>query len=601
MTPLSVAVIGGGPSGLFFCHAMEHMMKQTGRKITVRCFEKSSQPGGIWRAAETSSTNNAETTQMYDKLWTNGASHNTEFFDYTYDEHFGRPVTVYMKRQDLLGYMLGRVHKNCPDFLEKYVQFQTLVENVSFNDTIQKFDVTIKHMDGTNKTEVHQFDKCIWACGENGKRNVPENLIRMFRDGGFQGRIIHSADASRLEEDVKDKRILLVGGGLSAEDIALQAIKLKAKKIYVSTRVSAEICWTKRWPMNKVKVLLNQAPVSVSENGKCIQFMEVEWTPDEYVRDGDHIESEIRNIDTIILCTGYRANIDMLEPSLRDGFPKTHRCQEEFLPVPDDWKMSTNMLTQHIGDVSVSDKVYYYSCYVHPKLYRGVLISNPNMMFITTYGAHVPLMACDAFAWLLAGYISGHVEMPSPEEMKQRNVTEALQYMDIPYFRYLMDGNYLEAVDDMHEMSSDDPTKNVPSWDDIEAAEALQSYKVLARVMQEAKYPFSLGTFDKLNKNGEAVKEFGNLSYYHRANLQPVGNEKNWKTFRDYDDPENFFSILTGTKAVKLDKPWMEIDKGNDGGLKVCIGSNHCTIDLVGEISSKLKVENDRERVATSP
>lgn len=601
MTPLNVAVIGGGPSGLFFCHAMEHMMKQTGRNIVVTCFEKSSQPGGIWRAAEHSNTNNAETTQMYDKLWTNGASHNTEFFDYTYDEHFGRPVTVYMKRHDLLGYILGRVHKNCPDFLEKYVQFQTLVENVVYNDTNQKFDLTIKHMDGSDTTEVRQFDKCIWACGENGKRNIPDNLVTMFRDGGFKGRIIHSADASRLEEDVKDKRILLVGGGLSAEDIALQAIKLKAKKIYVSTRVYAEICWTKNWPMKKVKVLLNQAPLSVTENGNCIQFMEVEWYPDGYERDGDEIETEIRNIDTIILCTGYRPNIEMLSPSLRDGFPKSHRCHDEFLPVPSDWKMSTNMLTPHIGDVPVSDKVHYYSCYIHPTLHRGVLIANPNMMFILTYGAHVPLMACDAFAWLLAGYVSGCVAMPSPDEMKSRNVSEALQYLDVPYFRYLMDGNYLQAVDAMLEDSSNDPAQHVPSWDDIEAAEGLQSYKALAHIMEEANYPFSLGTYDKLNKNGEQVQEYGSLSYYHRASLQPVGNEKNWKTFRDYDDAENFYSMFTGTKAVKLEKPWMEIDSSADAGLKVNCASNRGNVDSLGELTSRVKIEHQNVRVATSP
>lgn len=321
MKPLSIAVIGAGPSGLFFCHAMEYMMKKTGKVVSVTCFEKSSQPGGIWRSAESTNSNpEDETLQMYDKLWTNGPSSLTEFFDYTYDEHFGHPVSVYVKRQDLLEYILGRVQKNCPDFFEKYVQFQTLVENVMYDETDQRFHVAIKHLDDSQKSEVRQFDKCVWACGENGRRNIPDNLVRLFRDGGFKGRIIHSADVARLEDDVKDKRILLVGGGFSAEDLALQAIKLNVKKIYVSTRDNSEICWTNHWPMEKVTLLLNQAPISVTENGNCIQFMEVERELDGYVRNGDHIESEIRSIDTIILCTGYSANIDMLDPSLRQGF-----------------------------------------------------------------------------------------------------------------------------------------------------------------------------------------------------------------------------------------------------------------------------------------
>jgi cation diffusion facilitator CzcD-associated flavoprotein CzcO len=99
--PLSIAVIGAGPSGLFFCHAIEYYLKKqlqgskssAQREVKVVCFEKSSQPGGIWRAASDPSSI-YDATDMYDKLWTNGPSHLTEFFDYTYDEHFGRPVCL---------------------------------------------------------------------------------------------------------------------------------------------------------------------------------------------------------------------------------------------------------------------------------------------------------------------------------------------------------------------------------------------------------------------------------------------------------------------------------------------------------------------------
>lgn len=221
--------------------------------------------------------------------------------------------------------------------------------------------------------------------------------------------------------------------------------------------------------------------------------------------------------------------------------------------------MSSNLLTKYIGDVPVSDTVYYYSCYVHPKLYRGVLISNPNMMFISTYQADVPLMACDTFAWLHAGYITGFVEMPTSDEMKSLNVQQGLEYLDIPFYRYLVDNNYFQAVNSNENIFPDDPAESTPLWDKVEEDGEYHSIKVLARTMQDAMYPFSLGTYEKLNKNGEAIKEFSDLEYYHRANLNPVGNEKNWKTFRDCDDSEKFYSLFTGTKAVKLEKPWMEI------------------------------------------
>ena len=83
----------------------------------------------------------------------------------------------------------------------------------------------------------------------------------------------------------------------------------------------------------------------------------------------------------------------------------------------------------------VADSVRYNPCYVHPELYRGVLISNPNMMFVSTYASHVPLMACEVYAWLLAGYATGWVEMPTPDEMRNLNETHALAMFELPYFR----------------------------------------------------------------------------------------------------------------------------------------------------------------------
>jgi thioredoxin reductase len=575
--PLSVAVIGAGPSGLFFCHAMEFMMKQTGRPIHVTCFEKSSEPGGIWRAAPAAAgpgsikRKGVSDTRMYEQLWSNGASHLTEFFDYTYDDHFGRPVSVYMKRQDLLDYVIGRVKRNCPDFMEKYVQFQTVVENVVYDDTKQRFDISVKRLDvvpddsDTPMTEIKHFDKCIWACGENGRQDIPESLVRLLREGGYQGRIIHSADTARLEEDVKGKKILLIGGGLSAEDLALQAIKLQVKKVYISSRKDyVEVSAMNHWPMNKVEILQNQALLAVTDNGRCFQFMEVEWTPQGYERDGDHIETKIRGIDTVIFCTGYYANLEMLDPSLRqNGFPEKKGRVDKYINIPHQWKMPPNIMSAYTGDVKAGNEIRYHPLYSHPNYYRGVLISNPNMMFITTYGSEVPLMACDAYAWLLAGYVSGYVHMPTMEEMRETVDSETLELLKFPFYRYEVDKDYYEVVEGLEDFWPDDPEQSTP-WDEVENEEFLVTIRMLARVMREGKYPFNIGTFENLNAAGDTIAQYGLLEDSHRENLKPVGQEKNWKTFRDVDDPDKFCSFFTGTKAVALEKPWMEIDHRND-------------------------------------
>ena len=554
----SIAVIGAGPSGLFFCHAIETIMKKTGQEVKVTCFERSSQPGGVWRAADPNSTK--DTTDMYDQLWTNGASHATEFFDYTFDEHFGGPVSVYMKRQDLLGYVLGRVKKNCPDFFQKYVEFNKDVVHVAYDKSKSQFDVTVKDLN-TSQSEQRHFDKCVWACGDNGKQFMPEGLVRMFLDGGFQGRLIHSADTARLQEDVCGKRILLVGGGYSAEDLALQAIKLGVEKVYVSSRnIENEICYTKTWPMDKVEVLHNQAPSGVIENGRCIQFQEVDWTPTGYDKYSDDIETELRGIDTVILCTGYSVNLEMLHPDLQKGFPKSGYGPDYKFPVPENWTMTKNPFTELVGEVEPSKTIHYLPGYLHPEFFRGVLISNPNMMFITAYNSYIPLLACEAHAWLLAGYSTGWVELPSEDEMRRFNEQETLAMLDLPYFRYMMDDNYFKAVDGLSNFWPEDGLSTPELWDDAVWEEEVLLMKWLAQVLQDGKYPFSLGTRHELNKNAETMMNFGDLSYYHRNKLDPDEDEKKWKTFRDYDNADQFYSLFTGTKAIPLEQRWLEMD-----------------------------------------
>jgi cation diffusion facilitator CzcD-associated flavoprotein CzcO len=92
-------------------HAMESLKTKAHKDVSVTCFERSSQPGGVWLCA-----NENNPTGMHANLWTNGASHSLEYFDDTLDEHFERP------RQDLVEYIIGRVTKKCPDFLGKYVR-----------------------------------------------------------------------------------------------------------------------------------------------------------------------------------------------------------------------------------------------------------------------------------------------------------------------------------------------------------------------------------------------------------------------------------------------------------------------------------------------
>ena len=574
---VSVAVLGCGPGGMSFCHAVETLRRRrrqaalaaaagtekeepAGADLTVTCFEKSSSPGGVWRAANPASEK--ETVNMYAALWTNGSSHGTEYFDYTYDEHFKRPVTVYMPRNEVLGYMIGRVTKNCPDFFEKYVEFNTEVVHVAYNEAQSRFDISVRHKDDSNDIVVRHFDKCIWACGENSRQHIPKSLLQMFQDGGFKGRLIHSADTANLKEDVQGKRILLVGGGYSAEDLALQAIKLGVEKVYISTRSSdSYVCSTESWPLDKVEILKYQALDSVSENGQCIHFTETEFQwPDKYVPD-DEISTTIRDIDTVIFCTGYNVNLDMLDDNLNKGYPKWEFERE--LTVPATWKMPENHAFQDIlGNDVETGKVLYNSGYTHPDLYHGVLISNPNMMFISIYESDYPLLATDASAWALHGFLTGRIPVPSQEEMRQENAKLALHQLALPYLRYYMDSNFNERVDAVWDDENPDFSK---AWSAACKEYYEYTVKLLAHELEFAQYPVNIGNLDELNEKGSALVKFNALSSGHRYILtKDYMKENQMKTFRDCNDPDKFYSIFTGTKAHGLPKLWLDIELGNE-------------------------------------
>lgn len=81
----------------------------------VKCFERSSSPGGVWKSAkdgadptigtkgEKSCLNTSTSTNMYEGLWINGCKEALEYFDYTFDDHFGRAMPVFLPRAQVLG------------------------------------------------------------------------------------------------------------------------------------------------------------------------------------------------------------------------------------------------------------------------------------------------------------------------------------------------------------------------------------------------------------------------------------------------------------------------------------------------------------------
>lgn len=494
-------------------------------------------------------------TNMYEALWTNGPKEAIEFFDYTFDEHFGNPLPVYMPRQPLLEYMICRVTRHQPTFFDDYVSFNTTVKSVKYDDEYSKF-VVVTVSNETQEETTELYDKCIWAAGDCGIPNIPRSMTNMLEREKFIGKWMHSSSMEDFNSDVAGRNVLLVGDAYSAEDLALMAIKRGVGKVFVCSRnAEGAASSTSAWPMNKVEVIRMAMPTEVINNGRGIRLTEVKYDCECWnympVEGGKVID--IAHVDTVIFCTGYTSNMSMLDESLRVDY------DDATIAMPPGWKMKSNPLTEEFGDIEPYPYIWPGEGTIAPGVYRGALISNPSMMFLQNTYSEVPLMEIDVVAWLLLGYVTGTIELPSAEEMERRNHQQTMDEMDVPNLRYNLDVNYYKR---WVSLRKEHWSRNLfdPRARHMEEQEEDFLLRLVARDRQTAGYPDDIGTYEKLNERGRMLLEMQLRSNYHRYDLDPTNEQENtWKTFRDCDCSANR-SIHTGTRAVPLKSRWLELD-----------------------------------------
>ncbi|XP_068740069.1 trimethylamine monooxygenase-like isoform X2 [Montipora capricornis] len=284
---LRVCVIGAGPSGMSVLYHFNQLKAQGQEVPEIVCFEKQSNWGGLWKYTdETGSDQYGEPVHgsMYRGLWSNGPKECLEFPDYTFEDHFKKPVPSYPPREALYDYLKGRWTKGD---LRPWIRFNHVVRQVTFNDATSDFSVVVKNLPEDKVLPVERFDYIIVAVGHFSAPNVP-HFPGMDQ---FPGRVIHSHDF-RDASQFKDKRVLVVGSSYSAEDIALQCLKYGAKNI---------ICTWKTKPMGfKWPSQVSEKPLLTKIEGRTVQF-------------GDGTSAEV---DDIILCTGYHYFYPFLEERL---------------------------------------------------------------------------------------------------------------------------------------------------------------------------------------------------------------------------------------------------------------------------------------------
>lgn len=282
-----VAVIGAGPSGTAALRAFQSAKEKGADIPEIVCFEKQDDWGGLWNYTwRTGLDEYGEPVHcsMYRYLWSNGPKEGLEFADYTFEEHFGKPIASYPPRAVLFDYIKGRMDKAG---VRDWIKFRHVVRRVTFDDGTKKFTVVVQDL--TNDKEIiEEFDYVVCASGHFSTPNVPE--FPGF--DVFGGRVLHAHDF-RDALEFKGKDILIIGTSYSAEDIGSQCWKYGCKSVTVAHRTAP---MGFKWPDNWQEVpLLERVDATTA-----------------YFKDGSS-----KKIDAIILCTGYLHHFPFMEEKLR--------------------------------------------------------------------------------------------------------------------------------------------------------------------------------------------------------------------------------------------------------------------------------------------
>ena len=348
-----VAIIGAGPSGLAQLRAFQSAAAAGSEVPEVVCFERQDDWGGIWNYTWRTGTDEYGEPvhcSMYRYLWSNGPKECLEFADYTFEEHFGRPIASYPPRAVLRDYIMGRVEKAG---VREQIRFRTAVRSVDYNEAKGNFSISVQNL-LEDATYTEEFDYVVVASGHFSTPNVPsfEGLE------AFNGRVLHAHDF-RDALEFKDRDILVIGTSYSAEDIASQCYKYGAKSITCSHRTAP---MGFHWPDNIEEVPL----LSRVDKDTC------------HFKDGSS-----RDVDAIIMCTGYLHHFPFL---------------------PDDLRLQTGNRLWPLG------------------LYKGVFWeANPKLMYLGMQDQFYTFNMFDAQAWYARDFILGRIVLPSRQEMSRHS------------------------------------------------------------------------------------------------------------------------------------------------------------------------------------
>ena len=197
-----IAVIGTGPSGIT---ALKNLLDQG---LDAVAFDRNEEVGGNWIYSEKESHSSVfETTHIISSKTL------SQYEDFPFDE-FDPETADYPSHEVLRNYFQAYARKFN---LYPFIQFGTMVKECKWIDELH-WEVTTEK-DGIEKTE--QFTHLVVANGHHWKPRFPEY------PGEFTGEFLHSHHFKKAAP-FAGKRVLVIGGGNSACDVAVETSRVSA-------------------------------------------------------------------------------------------------------------------------------------------------------------------------------------------------------------------------------------------------------------------------------------------------------------------------------------------------------------------------------------
>ena len=329
MTVKSICVIGAGPSGIT---AAKNLLDQ-GLQVTV--FEQSGVVGGNWVFSDEPGHSSVfETTHIISSKTL------SQYDDYPMPADY----PDYPSHRQLAAYFQGYAEHFK---LYPHIQFNTTVVSCVIDEQ-GKWNVEIKTVAGY---ETRTFDALAVCNGHHWNPRMPNY------PGHFSGRLMHSHGVKRFS-DFKNRRVLVIGGGNSACDVAVESSRV-ADRVDMSWRrgywvipkfmmgkpadvFSMRLHWLPKWIWQRLSALSlrfrigsnrdyglpePEGPIGIhhptinEDLFYTIRHGKIKPRPDLDRLEGNRVffkDGQSEEYDDIIACTGYIISHPFFEKSLID-------------------------------------------------------------------------------------------------------------------------------------------------------------------------------------------------------------------------------------------------------------------------------------------